>query len=108
MKKLMVAIMAMGALASTAFAGTETYSGKEMKQTAAPPPCPEWYADNEINVSIWGAYAFTSTDYDRESIGDMFDNPLFVESPGRYDRFLDGDHAWGGGVDAKYFFHRYF
>jgi len=108
MKKLMVAIMAMGALASPAFAGTDTYSGKDMKQTAAPPPCPEWYADNEINVSIWGAYAFTGTDYDRESIRDMFNNTLVDESPGRYDRFLDGDHAWGGGIDAKYFFHRYF
>ena len=31
-----------------AFAGTETYSGKEMKQVAAPPPCPEWYADQRI------------------------------------------------------------
>jgi len=108
MKKLILAILAMGALASAAYAGTESYSGKEMKQTAAPPPCPEWYADNEWNVSIWGAYAFTSTDNNRESIGDMFAVPLFDESPGKYDRFLGGDHAWGGGVDAKYFFHRYF
>ena len=35
-----------------------------MKQ-AAPPPCPGWYADNEWNVSLWGTYAFTNTDYAR-------------------------------------------
>ena len=108
MKKLMVSITMVGALAWSASAGTETYSGKEMKQAVAPPPCPEWYADNEWNVSIWGAYAFTGTDNNRESIRDMFENPLTVESPGIYDRFLGGDHAWGGGVDTKYFFRRYF
>ena len=24
------------------------------------------------------------------------------------DRYLESDHAWGGGIDLKYFFHRYF
>jgi hypothetical protein len=24
------------------------------------------------------------------------------------DRYLEADHAWGGGIDLKYFFHRYF
>jgi hypothetical protein len=71
-----------------AFAGTE-YSGKEMKQVAAPPPCPEWYADQEFNVSLWGTYIFTGTEW-------------------RNDRYFLSDHAWGGGVDFKYFFHRYF
>jgi len=74
-------------LASAAFAGTE-YSGKEMKQVA-PPPCPEWYADREINVSLWGTYIFTGTNW-----GD--------------DRYIEADHAWGGGADIKYFFMRYF
>lgn len=77
----------MTAIASVAFAGPE-YSGKEMKQVA-PPPCPEWYADNEWNVSLWGAYVFTGNEW-------------------RDDRYIESDHAWGGGVDAKYFFHRYF
>ena len=27
---------------------------------------------------------------------------------GKYDRFLAEDHAWGGGIDAKWFFARYF
>ena len=103
MKKLVLSLFGVGALASVAFAGTE-YSGKEMKQVApAPAPCPEWYADNEWNVSLWGAYAFTGTDNNRGSIDDVF-----FKAGGDYDRFLGGDHAWGGGLDAKYFFRRYF
>jgi hypothetical protein len=26
----------------------------------------------------------------------------------KYDKYLEADHAWGGGIDAKYFFKRYF
>ena len=89
MKKILLASLASAGIASVAFAGTETYSGKEMKQVAAPPPCPEWYADNEFNVSLWGTYVFTGTEW-------------------RNDRYIEADHAWGGGIDAKYFFHRYF
>src|SRR5438874_10331254 len=91
MKKLTVMICALGALASVAFGGTETYtSGKEMKQAVQQQvPCPEWYRDTEWDVSLWGTYAFTGTNW-------------------RDDRYLEVDHAWGGGIDAKYFFHRYF
>jgi len=88
MKKLILSLLAIGAIAPVAFAGTETYSGKEMKQVA-PPPCPEWYADREWNISLWGTYAFTGTE-------------------ARNDRYIEADHAWGGGGDFKYFFHRYF
>jgi len=77
----------MAALASAAFAGSE-YSGKETKQVA-PPPCPQWYADNEFNVSLWGTYLFTGNDW-------------------ADDRYVESDHAWGGGLDVKYFFRRYF
>jgi len=77
----------MAALGSAAYAGPE-YSGKEMKQVAAP-PCPQWYADNEFNVSLWGTYLFTGNDWAN-------------------DRYVEADHAWGGGIDLKYFFHRYF
>ena len=87
MKRLVLGLLGFGVIASVAFAG-ETYSGKEMKQVA-PPPCPEWYADNEFNVSLWGTYVFTGTEW-------------------RNDRYLEADHAWGGGIDFKYFFHRYF
>jgi hypothetical protein len=27
---------------------------------------------------------------------------------GVYDKYIGGDHAWGGGGDIKYFFHRFF
>jgi hypothetical protein len=89
MRKLVLSLLGFGAMASLAFAGTETYGGKEMKQVAAPPPCPEWYADNEFNVSLWGTYIFTGNEWQN-------------------DRYIEADHAWGGGGDIKYFFMRYF
>ena len=88
MTKVVSGLLGLVAIVSAAVAGTETYSGKEMKQVA-PPPCPQWYADNEFNVSLWGTYLFTGNNW-------------------RDDRYLLSDHAWGGGIDAKYFFHRYF
>ncbi len=88
MKKLMLSLLGIAAISSIGFAGTETYSGKEMKQVAVPPPCPEWYADREFNVGIWGTYVFTGNSWPE-------------------DRYIEADHAWGGGLDAKYFFCRY-
>src|SRR6266498_6016544 len=88
MKKLVFGLLGVAAIASTSFAGTEVYSGKEMKQVV-PPPCPQWYADNEFNVGLWGTYVFTGNEW-------------------QDDRYLEADHAWGGGVDLKYFFRRYF
>ena len=87
MKQLVLCLLGVGVFASASFAGTG-YSGKEMKQVA-PPPCPEWYADREINVSLWGTYIFTGTEWAN-------------------DRYIEADHAWGGGGDIKYFFMRYF
>ncbi|MGI8820835.1 MAG: outer membrane beta-barrel protein [Chthoniobacterales bacterium] len=77
------------ALASAAFAGTSTYSTTNSKQQVEQAPCPTWYADNEFNVSVWGTYAPTTNNY-------------------RSDRYLGVDHAFGGGIDANYFFRRYF
>jgi hypothetical protein len=88
MKRSVLGLLCIAAITSAAVAGTETYSGKEMKQVA-PPPCPQWYADNEFNVSLWSTYIFTGNNW-------------------QDDRYLEADHAWGGGVDLKYFFHRYF
>src|SRR5438552_19055218 len=87
MKKLIIASRAVAAIASVAFGGTETYSGKET--AAQPAPCPQWYRDTEWDISLWGTYLFTGTEY-------------------RNDTYLGVDHAWGGGGDLKYFFHRYF
>ncbi len=101
--KLRVGLIAFAALTSAAVAGTESYSGKDFKQTqtmAQPQDC--WYADSEWNVSLWGTYAFTGTDSNGVGAPDFF----FGENKG--DRYLRDDHAWGGGVDAKYFWHKYF
>src|SRR5438034_10910378 len=87
MKRLVSCLLGFGLIASASFAGVG-YSGKEMKQVAAPPPCPEWYADREFNVSLWGTYVFTGNNWED-------------------DRYLEADHAWGGGIDVKYFFMRY-
>ena len=88
MKKLALILTAFFVGAVVAHAGPEQFSGKEMKQVV-PPPCPEWYADTEWNVSAWGTYIFTAEDWDA-------------------DKYIESDHAWGGGLDLKYFFHRYF
>jgi len=104
MKPISLALTLSVALAATCFAGTTTYSsGKEMKQ-AVVPTCEEFYGDHEFNVSVWGTYAFTGTESDRTKIEIADDLGIF----GDYDKFLGGDHAWGGGIDAKYFFCRYF
>lgn len=89
MKKLTLSVCALAALASAAFAGTSTYSSSRDVKQVEQAPCPTWYADNEFNVGVWGTYAATTNRY-------------------RTDRYLGVDHAFGGGLDAKYFFRRYF
>lgn len=74
---------------SFAAAGPRQESDEEAKQSAAPAIPPQWYADREFDLGFWGTFLFTST-------------------PSRDDRYLEADHAWGGGIDAKYFFARYF
>lgn len=81
MKKLILSLCALVVLGSAAFAGTETYTESK---SVAPPPCPQWYADNEFNISLSGIYAFSGND----------------------NTFLD--HGFGGAIDAKYFMHKYF
>jgi hypothetical protein len=61
MKQLALALSIFSACCRLAFAGT-AYTDKEMKQVA-PAPCPQWYSDNEWNVSLWGTYAATGTEY---------------------------------------------
>jgi hypothetical protein len=91
------------AFINAAYAGPETLSAKE--ESPAPTTSPTWYRDNEWNVSAWFAHAFSGTNDDRTSLADTFSAD---PGPGTYDRFLADDHAFGGGVEAKYFFHRYF
>jgi hypothetical protein len=105
MRKLTLTLFTLAASCALLSAGPEPISGKEMKQVAPiPAPCPEWYADRELTISLWGAYAFTGTDSDRTNAEVTEDGAIF----GSYDRFLGDDHAWGGGADAKFFFCRYF
>jgi hypothetical protein len=110
MKKLTLALATILALATWTFAGPERYSGKEMKQVA-PPPCPEFYADSEWNIGLWGAYAFSGNDDNGDD--NDFDPNTFLFLNGETVHFDNGntflgDNAWGGGADIKYFFHRYF
>ena len=77
-----------------AYGGSETSANKE---TVAQLPCPTWYADNEWNISVWATYTFTDEQYR---------DPTRVGLPGG-DRYIQSDHAWGGGLEGKYFFRRY-
>ncbi len=86
MKKIITTALLLLFAVGIARAGSETYS---KESTVAPAPSCPWYADHEFNVSLWGTYAFTSNEW-------------------REDTYLLADHAWGGGIDAKYFFNRYF
>jgi len=107
MKRSVLRLLCIAAITSAAVAGSETYSGKEMKQVA--PPCPQWYVDNEWNVSLWGTYAATGTEYaPNPSLADIVQSTTEGHTVyGTFDKYLGGDHAWGGGIDLKYFFHRY-
>jgi len=102
------AILALS-LAAVELVAAGDYS-KDSKQMAAAPPCPQWYGDNEWNVNLWGTYLFTNTAYDPNlwlvdvTQSTSEGNPVY----GTFDRYVGGDHAWGGGGDIKYFFHRYF
>jgi hypothetical protein len=93
---------------SLAQAGSESYSKENT--TVAPPPCPSWYAESEWNVGIWGAYAFTDNDYPTFENSILSTGLVFLgpHSAPKFDKYLEVDHAWGGGIDAKYFFKRYF
>jgi hypothetical protein len=107
MKQLTLTLMTFSAFLGLAYAGPE-YSGKEMNQVA--PPCPQWYSDNEWNISLWGTYAATGTEYaPNTSLADIVQSTTEGHTVyGTFDRYLGGDHAFGGGIDLKYFFHRYF
>jgi hypothetical protein len=107
MKRSILAVLIFSGFAGFVYSGE--YTGTEMKQTAVA-PCPEWYGDNEFTVTLWGTYLFTNTDDARNlwlvdvTQSTTEGNPVL----GSFDKYIGGDHAWGGGGDIKYFFHRYF
>ncbi len=90
---------------SGAFAG-ESFS----KQVTQSTGCDEFYRDNEFNVSIWGTYVFTNTEYDPNLWLVDITQSTSEGGPvlGTFDKYIGNDHAWGGGGDFKYFFMRYF
>ncbi len=88
MKKLSLTLCALAALTAATYAGESTYTNTSSKSMVTA-PCPSWYADTEWNVGVSAIYAPTANAY-------------------REDTYLGLDHAWGAGVDVKYFFRRYF
>ena len=106
MKTCSLFVYACLAFMSQAQAGSEALSSKDL---AAAPPCSRWYADQEWNVSVWGAYASTEHDYPTlQNSNRAFEFSITGAKRLDYDHYLEADHAWGGGVDAKFFFARYF
>lgn len=106
MKRFLLSCCLIALSIAFARAGSESYS----KESVAP-PCPSWYADREWNVSVWGTYAFTDNEYPTFQNSILSPGLIFIgpdPTPRNYDRYLEADHAWGGGIDAKCFFRRYF
>jgi hypothetical protein len=87
MKKFVISLCSLTTLATAAFAGPVETSNQEVQQNSSA-PLVSLYRDREWNFDLFGAYAFTGNSY-------------------RDDRYLETDHAWGGGVGANYFFTRY-
>jgi hypothetical protein len=137
MKKLTLtfcALFALFAAAPVIFAdGPESYSGKKEVMQPAPPVC-DFYRAHEWDLSIWGAYAFGS-DTGRTDLGQDQTDPFFPDvDPTTLDigtgffaeqkednlgerinlgqvsnnELFARDNTWGGGVDVKYFWSRYF
>jgi hypothetical protein len=137
MKKLTLTfcvLFALFAAAPVIFAdGPESYSGKKEVMQPAPPVC-DFYRAHEWDLGIWGAYAFAS-DTGRTDLATDQTDPFFPDiDPSTLDtgtgffqeqkednlgerinlgqvsknELFARDNAWGGGVDVKYFWSRYF
>jgi hypothetical protein len=104
MKQAVAIFLGIAAFLAKATGGTSTTI--TTKDIAAAPPCPSWYADRECTVSLWGSYAFTQHEY--PSLQNAFVTVFVPSTVPDHDRYLEADHAWGGGIDAKFFFARYF
>src|SRR5450432_1766306 len=87
MKNFIASVFALTTLVTSGYGGPIESSDKQTQQTAYA-PVTEWYRDREWNFDLFGAYAFTARPY-------------------QSDRYLEADHAWGGGIDANYLFSRY-
>jgi hypothetical protein len=130
------ALFALFAAAPAIFAdGPEAYSGKKEVMQPAPPVC-DFYRAHEWDLSIWGAFAFASDTGEFDHFSDpVLADPFFPDTdPSTTDIFTGffgeqklenpnervnlgqvsknqlfaRDNTWGGGVDAKYFWSKYF
>jgi len=89
MKKITASLCAIVSFGCTAYAGSNTFSGKETSPEVPQTIAADYFRDRELNLNLFGTYALTGTEY-------------------REDRYLGTDHAFGAGIDAKYFLARYF
>src|ERR1700693_722376 len=135
MKKLTLtfcALFALFAAAPAIFAdGPEQYSGKKEVMQPAPPVC-DFYRAHEWDLSIWGAFVFAAdtgnfntpevdpfspdTDPTTVDIGTGFNQEQLIDNQGERvnigpvskNKLFGRDNTFGGGVDVKYFWSRYF
>ena len=118
--------------------GPERVSSKEKEVMQPAPPVCDFYRAHEWDLDVWGAYMFGGTTgqnsvanddpFDNPSIG-SFDEDPFTENTAtgfRVEQAIDNpnervnigqvsknqlfgrDDSWGGGVDVKYFWSKYF
>ncbi len=87
MKKLTLTLCLLAAGASAIYAGPSRSFARDVQQVQHMQTS-DFYRDHEMDVNVFGTYVFTGTEY-------------------RNDRYLGTDHAFGGGLDVKYFFTRY-
>lgn len=136
MKKLTLTFCALFALLVVAPAiyadGPERMSGKDKEVMQPAPPVCDFYRAHEWDMSIWGAWMFAS---DTGQFDVPNDDPFFPDvdpfvtdvatgffaEPRQYNpnerinlgqvsknQLFARDDTWGGGVDFKYFWSRYF
>jgi hypothetical protein len=132
MKNLTLTFCALFASVSALYAGTEKYSGKEKEVMQPAPPVCELYRAHEWDLDVWGTFVFSAnsgrnnvanndpftpdTDPFVFDIGTGFFGEPQSQNPNEHinlgqqskDEFLGKDNAFGGGVDLKYFWSKYF
>ena len=137
MKKLTLTFCALFAffVVAPAFADGPEPSGKEKEVMQPAPPVCDFYRAHEWDLGIWGAYAFAADTgrFDQETDPELADpffpdtdpftvsNGFFVGEPHLYNKnervnigqvtknqLFARDDTFGGGVDVKYFWSKYF
>lgn len=134
MKKFTLALTFSLSFCLVVQAGPEPVVSRDKTVMDISPAC-EFYRAHEWDFSFWGTYVFSgnpgrnnipnddpfSPDLDPEILVSSFFSSTAVEEPqelnpdaivdvGRlsHDTFLGRDDSWGGGVDVKYFWSKYF